>query len=61
MKKSFIYLACSICLGFFMACSGGDNSDQLKKQVDSLLTLNAQYQGDLSNMSEYVDVLAEGR
>ena len=60
MKKSFIYLACSICLGFFMACSGGDNSDQLKKQVDSLLTLNAQYQGDLSNMSEYVDVLAEG-
>ena len=43
-----------------MACSGNESADQLKKQVDSLLSVNAQYQGDLTNMNEYVDILAEG-
>lgn len=60
MKKTFIYLTCTICLGFLMACGGSGDSDALKKQVDSLQSLNAQYQGDLSNMNEYVDILAEG-
>jgi hypothetical protein len=43
-----------------MACSGNESADQLKKQVDSLLSVNARYQGDLTNMNEYVDILAEG-
>ena len=60
MKKSFIYLTCTLCLAFLMACSGNESADQLKKQVDSLLSVNAQYQGDLTNMNEYVDILAEG-
>jgi predicted nucleic acid-binding Zn-ribbon protein len=61
MKKILIYLTCALCFGLLLACGGSnENTDQLKKQVDSLTTLNAQYQGDLSNMTEYVSFLAEG-
>ena len=61
MKRTFIYLIYTLCLGFLLACGGNnENADQLKKQVDSLLNLNAQYEGDINSMTEYVGILAEG-
>jgi len=60
MKRSFVYTLACVFVSLLAACSGNESADQLKKQVDSLQNLNAQYQGDLSNMTEYVDILAEG-
>ncbi|MCE9108122.1 hypothetical protein [Bacteroides pyogenes] len=58
--RKFLYFFTAILVLIGIAACGNGAADKLRKQVDSLETINAQNQSILENMTSFVSVLSEG-